>query len=104
MPFPAARGERFMRIVIVGASGGLGRCLGVGLARRGGRVALLARRRDKRDDAAREAGADAGAIEWDVTDEPASRAEIEEAARALGGIDALVYATGVVFFTEPAAT
>ena len=95
MAFPATRGEQPVRIVIVGASGGLGRCLGVGLARRGGRVALLARRRDKLDDAAREAGGDAVAIECDVTDETAGPAAIEEAARALGGIDALVYATGV---------
>ncbi|MFZ1174746.1 MAG: short-chain dehydrogenase, partial [Mycobacterium sp.] len=31
--------------MVVGASSGLGRCIGVGLARRGDQVALLARRR-----------------------------------------------------------
>ena len=83
-----------MRTVVVGASSGLGRCIGVGLARRGARVALLARRRDHLVDAAAEAGAGTLAITCDVTDEASSRAAIAEAATGLGGIDALVYATG----------
>jgi len=84
-----------VRVVIVGASSGLGRCIGVGLARRGARVALLARRRDRLENAVREAGAGATAIACDVTDAAAGRAAIEQAAAALGGIDALVYATGI---------
>jgi len=35
-----------MRAVVVGASSGLGRCIGVGLGQRGAQVALLARRHD----------------------------------------------------------
>ena len=35
-----------MRVVVVGASTGLGRCLGIGLAQRGASVALLARREE----------------------------------------------------------
>jgi len=84
-----------VRVVIVGASSGLGRCIGVGLARRGARVALLARRRDRLENAVREAGAGATAIACDVTHAAAGRAAIEQAAAALGGIDALVYATGI---------
>jgi NAD(P)-dependent dehydrogenase (short-subunit alcohol dehydrogenase family) len=84
-----------MRAVVVGASSGLGRCIGIGLARRGARVALLARRRDRLEDAASEAGSDAIAISCDVRDETSCRSAIAEAATALGGIDALVYATGV---------
>ncbi|MFJ1603979.1 hypothetical protein ACIOHS_11510 [Streptomyces sp. NPDC088253] len=45
-----------MRAVLVGASSGLGRCIGVDLGRRGDRVAPLARRRDRLVDAAKEAG------------------------------------------------
>jgi short-subunit dehydrogenase len=33
-----------MRTVVVGASSGLGRCIGIGLAKRGAHVALMARR------------------------------------------------------------
>lgn len=84
-----------MRTVVVGASSGLGRCIGIGLARRGAQVALLARRRERLDDAAGEAGPGALAIECDVTDESACRSAIEEAASGLGGIDALVYASGI---------
>lgn len=84
-----------MKTVIVGASSGLGRCIGVGLARRGAQVALLARRRDRLVDAAKEAGPGALAIACDVTDEGSCRRAIEEAAGGLGGIDGLVYATGI---------
>lgn len=84
-----------LRAVVVGASSGLGRCIGIGLAARGAHVALLARRRDRLADAAREAGEDALAIECDVTDTDSCAAAIAEAAAGLGGIDALVYAPGI---------
>ncbi len=84
-----------MRAVVVGASGGLGRCIGIGLAQRGAQVALLARRHELLDAAVVEAGPDALAVTCDVTDEANCRAAIDEAAERLGGIDALVYATGV---------
>ncbi len=45
-----------MRVVVIGASSGLGRCIGVGLARRGATVALMARRASRLQDAAKEAG------------------------------------------------
>jgi NAD(P)-dependent dehydrogenase (short-subunit alcohol dehydrogenase family) len=58
-------------------------------------VALLARRLDRLQDAAKEAGPGALAIECDVTESSSCHTAIEEAARGLGGIDALVYATGI---------
>ena len=84
-----------MRTVVVGASSGLGRCIGIGLAQRGDQVALLARRRSRLEDAAKEAGPGTLVIECDVTDEASCRSAIEEAAAGLGGIDALVYAPGI---------
>jgi len=84
-----------LRTVVVGASSGLGRCIGIGLAQRGAHVALLARRLENLEDAAKEAGPPTVAIECDVTDEASCRSAIAEAARALGGIDALVYASGI---------
>jgi NAD(P)-dependent dehydrogenase (short-subunit alcohol dehydrogenase family) len=84
-----------LRTVVVGASSGLGRCIGIGLAKRGAHVALLARRREQLEDAARDAGPPTFAIECDVTDETSCRSAIAEAAKELGGIDALVYASGI---------
>ena len=84
-----------MRTVVVGASSGLGRCIGVGLAQRGDQVALLARRRGRLDDAAKEAGPGTLVVECDVTDEGSCRSAIAEAAAGLGGIDSLVYAPGI---------
>ena len=83
------------RVVVVGASSGLGRCIGTGLAQRGSRVALLARRKDRLAAAAAEAGGGTLTIECDVTDDTASRDAIQEAAAGLGGIDALVYTPGI---------
>jgi NAD(P)-dependent dehydrogenase (short-subunit alcohol dehydrogenase family) len=80
---------------VVGASSGLGRCIGIGLAQRGAHVALLARRRENLEDAAKDAGPPTIVIECDVTDEPSCRSAIAGAAAQLGGIDALVYAPGV---------
>ena len=46
MPLPVWTCEETMsKTVVIGASSGLGRCIGVGLAERGDQVALLARRR-----------------------------------------------------------
>jgi NAD(P)-dependent dehydrogenase (short-subunit alcohol dehydrogenase family) len=84
-----------VRTVVVGASSGLGRCVAIGLAQRGARVAMLARRRERLEAAASEAGPESLAIECDVTDESSCRAAIDEAARGLGGIDALVYTPAV---------
>jgi NAD(P)-dependent dehydrogenase (short-subunit alcohol dehydrogenase family) len=84
-----------MRAVVVGASSGLGRCIGIGLAQRGASVALLARRQERLDSAAAEAGNGALAIRCDVTDAESCKSAIDEAAKGLGGIDALIYATGV---------
>jgi NAD(P)-dependent dehydrogenase (short-subunit alcohol dehydrogenase family) len=83
------------RTVVVGASSGLGRCIGVGLAQRGDQVALLARRRERIEAAANDAGPNAIAVECDVTDEASCRAAVDAAADALGGIDNLVYTPAV---------
>src|SRR5256885_13460923 len=80
-----------VRTVVVGASSGLGRCIAIGLAQRGADVAMLARRRERLDAAAREAGPESLAIECDVTDETSCQAAIDKAAAELGGVDAPVY-------------
>jgi NAD(P)-dependent dehydrogenase (short-subunit alcohol dehydrogenase family) len=86
--------------VIVGASSGLGRCIGTGLARNGAHVALLARRVERLEDAVEEsnegdAGGSAVAVACDVTDAGSCAEAIERAAAELGGIDGLVYTPGI---------
>jgi NAD(P)-dependent dehydrogenase (short-subunit alcohol dehydrogenase family) len=84
-----------MRTVVVGASSGLGRCLGIGLAQRGAHTALLARRQQRLEAAAEEAGAGTLAITCDVTSTESCQSAVKKAAEGLGGVDALVYAPGI---------
>ena len=84
-----------MRTVVIGASSGIGRCIAVGLANRGARVALLARRKQMVEEAAQQAGEGSIPVVCDVTDEDSCRSAISEAADGLGGIDALVYSSAI---------
>ena len=84
-----------MRTVVVGASSGLGRCIGVGLTKRGAQTALLARRLDRLEAAAKEAGPGTLALACDVTSTESCQAAIAEAAARLGGMDALVYTPAI---------
>src|SRR5436190_24358184 len=90
-----SRGQVRMRAVVVGASSGLGRCIGIGLGQRGAQVALLARRRDRLEAATAEAGPGAVGIECDVTEQASVTSAIAKAAAELGGIDALVYTPAI---------
>lgn len=83
------------RTVVIGASSGLGRCIGVGLGQKGAHVALLARRLDRLERAAKEAGPEAVAIECDTCDEQSIQSAIDAAAESLGGIDNLVYTPAI---------
>jgi NAD(P)-dependent dehydrogenase (short-subunit alcohol dehydrogenase family) len=84
-----------MKTIVVGASTGLGRCIGIGLAQRGAQVALMARREEKLQTAVEEAGGGALAIACDVTDPASCESAIAQAAEALGGIESIVYAPAV---------
>jgi NAD(P)-dependent dehydrogenase (short-subunit alcohol dehydrogenase family) len=83
------------RIVVVGASSGLGRCMATHLGKNGAQVALMARRHDRLVDAAKEAGNGALAIACDVTDADSVAAAFKEAVDGLGGIDTVIYSTGI---------
>jgi NAD(P)-dependent dehydrogenase (short-subunit alcohol dehydrogenase family) len=84
-----------LRTVVVGASSGLGRCIGVGLTQRGARTALLARRLERLEAAAKEAGPGSVALACDVTSTESCQSAIAEAAARLGGMDALVYTPAI---------
>ena len=79
------------RVLLVGGSSGLGRVIGKELVAQGARVAFTARRKDRVEAAANEAGHGAVAIAGDVTDGDACAGLVEQAVAAFGGLDALVY-------------
>jgi NAD(P)-dependent dehydrogenase (short-subunit alcohol dehydrogenase family) len=81
------------RILIVGASSGIGRALGLQAAAEGASVAFAARRRELVVAAAAEAGNGAVGLVCDVRDEAACAAAVADSVAALGGLDAVVYAT-----------
>jgi NAD(P)-dependent dehydrogenase (short-subunit alcohol dehydrogenase family) len=82
------------RVLVIGGSSGVGREVGLAASRAGARVAFAARRRDLLEKAAAEAGNGALAVACDVAAPDGARA-VDEVASAIGGIDALVYATGM---------
>jgi NAD(P)-dependent dehydrogenase (short-subunit alcohol dehydrogenase family) len=86
------------RVLVVGASAGLGRASALAIAAEGGRVAIAARRLDRLEEAAAEASSEPLAIRCDVQDEQSCREAVECAADAFGGLDAIVYAPGICTF------
>ena len=83
------------RLLVVGASSGIGRAIAVTAANAGARVALGARRSDRLAEAVVECGS--GALAWpaDVRDPDACDVLVANAVTALAGLDAVVYAAGV---------
>jgi NADP-dependent 3-hydroxy acid dehydrogenase YdfG len=92
------------RLLVVGASSGIGRAVGLAALDRGAHVAFAARRLDRLESIVDESphGDRAHAIELDVRDEPQTRAQIDKAAVALGGLDAVVYTAGIASITPVA--
>lgn len=85
------------RVLVTGASSGIGAATARAVAAAGGNVALLARRRERLEELAEELATDRSgvAVPCDVTDTAAARRAVDEAASALGGLDAVVNSAGV---------
>lgn len=84
--------------LITGASSGIGRALGIELARRGASVGLLARRRELLNgivDQIQEFGGRALALPADVTQPDAVRGAVSELCGSFGPIDVLVANAGI---------
>lgn len=94
------------RILITGASGGLGRALALEMARHRASLVLLARREEKLREVANEVGELGGAsriVVGDITDPASRKLALDAAKEEFGGLDLLVNNAGVgaiSYFTE----
>jgi NAD(P)-dependent dehydrogenase (short-subunit alcohol dehydrogenase family) len=90
------------RVLVLGASSGLGKASGLHIAGEGGRVCVAARRLDRLEEMVAEEGGKAEgelfARFCDVRDEASCSKIVEEAVAELGGLDAVVYAPGISTF------
>ncbi|HEY5023789.1 MAG TPA: SDR family NAD(P)-dependent oxidoreductase [Acidimicrobiales bacterium] len=85
------------RVLVVGASSGIGRALAFGAGAAGAHVALAARRLGLVEEVAEEirvAGGDARAWSCDVTEEAQCARLVAEAAAWMGGVDVVLYMAG----------
>ena len=78
------------RVLVVGASSGIGREVALQAAAAGARVVLAARRADKLAEAAAEAGDRAAVAVCDVRDGDQCDAVVRDAVEQLGGLDIVV--------------
>jgi NADP-dependent 3-hydroxy acid dehydrogenase YdfG len=87
------------KVLITGASSGIGEATAEAMAAEGAAVALGARRKDRLDELAgriNDGGGTAVAIESDITDEEQAKNLVETAHSELGGLDTLVNNAGVM--------
>ena len=87
------------KVVVTGASSGIGYDVALAFGERGAKVALLARRKELLSDLASKiakAGGVGVPVACDVTDRKQVRSAIKESNRALGGIDILVNSAGIL--------
>jgi NAD(P)-dependent dehydrogenase (short-subunit alcohol dehydrogenase family) len=83
------------RLLVVGASSGVGRAIGLAAAAAGASVAFAARRLGLLKTAVDDAGAPSLAVVCDVTDPSSVGEAVDGVVSAFGGLDAVVYATGI---------
>jgi NAD(P)-dependent dehydrogenase (short-subunit alcohol dehydrogenase family) len=94
-PAPRLAGRR---VLLTGASSGVGRAAARLLHEEGARLALLARDADALEEVARSEAPGAVVVPVDLGDHAAARAATEQAIAALGGLDVVVSNAGVAVF------
>lgn len=82
------------RLLVVGATSGVGRAIAGTAAAAGARVVAVGRRTDRLDELVAESHGELVGCRADVRIEDDCRRMVDEAVGALGGLDALVYAAG----------
>jgi short-subunit dehydrogenase len=85
---------RYKAALVTGASSGIGSDLARALAKRGSRLAIVARRKDMLDALAKELGPETVVIEADLTDPDRAVAAVNEAKAALGRLDLVIANAG----------
>lgn len=85
---------RGRRVLVTGASSGIGAAACRSIVSCGGSVAMLARRKERLEELHAELGEDAVPVPCDVTDLDALEPAIADAARSLGGLDGVVAVAG----------
>ena len=90
------------RILVVGASSGIGLETSRAIAAEGGRVALCARREDRLKEYAAELGSDHVAVPCDVRDPDSCVRAVDTAVTALGGLTDFVYTAGAATLSNVA--
>jgi NADP-dependent 3-hydroxy acid dehydrogenase YdfG len=87
-----------LRLLVVGASSGIGHAVAISAGERGAKVAVAARRMNLLTQLADKIGG--SAFELDVEDTAAIGAVVDAAAEALGGLDAVVFTSTVIPFAH----
>src|SRR3954462_2746557 len=82
------------RVLVTGASSGIGAEVCRSLIGCGASVAMLARRKERLDELGEERGDRAVGVPADVTDLGGLETAVDDAARLLGGLDAVVAVAG----------
>jgi short-subunit dehydrogenase len=91
------------RIIVTGASEGIGRALALALAGTRARLALAARDRDRLESLAQECralGADAIAVPTDIANAQDCDWLVQETVKAFGGIDIVVHNAGITMWSR----
>jgi NAD(P)-dependent dehydrogenase (short-subunit alcohol dehydrogenase family) len=88
------------RLLVVGASSGIGRAIAVDAAARGMRVVAAARTESALVELARESGDRIAVLGCDVTVPKRCDVVVAETVELLGGLDAVIYASGITTLIE----
>src|SRR6187455_1439868 len=91
------------RVILTGASEGIGRALALALASRGARLVLAARDRERLETLAQECrarGAEARALPTDVTNQQDCEWLVADAVNAYGGIDVVIHNAGITMWSR----